>query len=300
MLTLEEVFTPRQISDVADGLSYLHSHNVIHGDLKGPSILVDDMGHARLADFGLAAVAPDFGSPGSVRDGHAVRWAAPEILDRGRPVCKESDIYSFGMVVIEAFTGKAPFYGVAPTTVAVGVLSGKRPTRPTHQSLTNDIWEMIERCWDKDLQHRPDISEVVHCLQTALALQHDHLDVNDNEVPDDATLGSVQQRELSLGSRLRRSRWAPISYILGRLSKLRKFIPAPRHTSDTETARDAGSRGCEKPTDRRRKSSIHESAPLIPSQAEDHTISPERSLVRRKRHPFSLRAYSKRMWLGRL
>lgn len=64
-------------------------------------MLVDGVGCARLADFGLAAVVPDFGSAGTIEDGHAVRWAAPEILTKGRSVSRESDIYSFAMVVIE-------------------------------------------------------------------------------------------------------------------------------------------------------------------------------------------------------
>jgi len=184
-----------------------------------PSILVDDTGHARLTDFGLAAVTPEVGSAGSIKDGHAVRWAAPEVLDKGRSVSKESDVYSFAMVVIEvwirnllriscvtyrykAFTGIAPFYGIPPTTVAVGILSGDRPTRPTHPSLTNDLWGMTERCWNQDPQHRPDISEVVRCLQTSLVLRRDHVDLNENQAPDDTTSGGFQQTELSLGEYL--------------------------------------------------------------------------------------------------
>ena len=59
------------------------------------------MGHARLTDFGLATVAPEFGPPEPMTDDHAVRWAGPEILDREQPVSKKSDVYSLGMVMIE-------------------------------------------------------------------------------------------------------------------------------------------------------------------------------------------------------
>lgn len=65
---------------------------------------MDETGHARLTDFGLAAVAPEFGVAESITDGHAVRWAAPEILDRERPVSKKSDIYSFAMIVVEVWS----------------------------------------------------------------------------------------------------------------------------------------------------------------------------------------------------
>lgn len=71
-----------------------------------PSILVDDTGRARLTDFDLAAVVLDFGSAGTIKDGHAVRWAAPEILDKERPVSRKSDIYSLAMVMIEVWSRK--------------------------------------------------------------------------------------------------------------------------------------------------------------------------------------------------
>ncbi|KAF9647770.1 kinase-like protein [Thelephora ganbajun] len=243
------------ISDVADGLNYLHSHNIIHGDLKGPSVLMDDAGRARLTDFGLSAVALDFGSAGSIKDGHAMRWAAPEILDREKPVSKKSDIYSFSMVVVEAFTGKAPFYGIAPTTVAVGILSGNRPTRPTHPDLTDDLWEIIQCCWSQDLGHRPDISEVVLRLRTTVDPRRDHADVKDDPETDDTTSASVQSRGLPLGLHSRPSRWAPISCVFQRLCALGKPYPVPRSTSDAELVQDARPREYEKSIDRRRQSS---------------------------------------------
>jgi len=55
----------------------------------------------------------------------------------------------------------------------VGILSGKRPERPTHPSLTDELWDLIQRCWDQEPQLRPGISEVVSYLQAALATQGD-------------------------------------------------------------------------------------------------------------------------------
>jgi len=112
-----------QLSDVAKGLCYLHSSNVIHGDLKGvrgcseyylttiltpnqPNILVDDSGHARIGDFGLATVARASDSLGSTsrQHGHTARWAAPEVLNEGT-YSKEADMFSFAMVMIEVCRG---------------------------------------------------------------------------------------------------------------------------------------------------------------------------------------------------
>ena len=118
-LYLFRTYARYQLSDVAKGLCYLHSCNVIHGDLKGvrdcfkprfttvltphqPNILMNDSGHACIADFGLAKVALD---PDSVRsalcqNGYTPRWTAPEVMNGG-PCSKEADSFSFAMVMIE-------------------------------------------------------------------------------------------------------------------------------------------------------------------------------------------------------
>jgi len=255
-----------------------------------------------------------------------LRWAAPEILDDERPVSKESDIYSFAMVVIEAFTGKAPFHGIPPTTVAVGVLAGNRPTRPMHMNLTNNLWEMIKRCWSQNPQKRPEISEVVLCLRATLALRHDRVGLDDDRAQAGMTSGSTQRRGLSLGLRFWPSRWTSVSSILRRLSELGKFSPALRSTSDAEPTS-----GCrEKHTDRRHQSSsvlskkqrkeglpyrvarrlristahrrsktkavaMHDTVPLTSNRTEKHSmpLTFKRSLMRWTKCHVLLRAYSK-------
>ena len=69
-----------------------------------PNILVDRVGHARITDFGLAAVTQNLESVRSVSgdQDHTVRWTAPEILNKKGTYCKEADIFSFAMVMIEA------------------------------------------------------------------------------------------------------------------------------------------------------------------------------------------------------
>lgn len=72
-----------------------------------------------------------------------------------------------------------------PTTVAVQISSGKRPERPEHPSLTNDLWNLNQRCWDQEPLLRPEISEVVNHLQTCLAVQEGHADGTDVSTTDD-------------------------------------------------------------------------------------------------------------------
>ena len=105
-----------QLSDVAGGLYYLHFCSMIHGDLNGvcdcsiprstsvlisgqSNILVDATGHARITDFGLAAVNST--GTGSVKHDNRIRWIAPEIIDGREAHSKEADIFSFAGVAIE-------------------------------------------------------------------------------------------------------------------------------------------------------------------------------------------------------
>ncbi|KAG6903697.1 hypothetical protein DXG01_015534, partial [Tephrocybe rancida] len=73
--------------DVGSGLTYLHKNSIIHGDLKGASILVDDVGRARLTDFGISmsdtqVIARTTQSSGNTGGG-LTRWQAPELFAVG-------------------------------------------------------------------------------------------------------------------------------------------------------------------------------------------------------------------------
>jgi hypothetical protein len=88
----------------------------------------------------------------------------------------------------KTFTGRVPFYERTPTAVAVDVLSGNRPERPIDPNLTDDLWNMTEKCWNRDPLWRPGISEVILRLRVA---------TENGEPLDVTTLGSFPQREPS-------------------------------------------------------------------------------------------------------
>ena len=96
--------------EIASGLAYLHEEGIVHSDLHGGNILVDDDGHARLADFGMALIAEGTAyNYGSLHGGGAIRWSAPELLDpeefgfeNSRPTF-QSDIYAFACMCVEVW-----------------------------------------------------------------------------------------------------------------------------------------------------------------------------------------------------
>ncbi|KAF9646470.1 kinase-like protein [Thelephora ganbajun] len=155
------------LSEVAEGLCYLHSCNVIHGDLKGLNILVDDSGHTRIADFGLAMVTqnPDSMPSAPPHRGYTPRWAAPEVMTE-EAYSKEADIFSFAMVMIEVFTSAVPFGNVSHYKAMSAVVEGERPPRPKHPAVTGGLWELMRRCWNQDPFSRPEVSEILQALST--------------------------------------------------------------------------------------------------------------------------------------
>jgi len=202
------LLTAPQLSDVADGLKYLHSHNVLHRGLKGvrnlpnayraavltPSygqsrILVDESGRARIGSFSTATVTQDRDPVQNILDEYTARWTAPEILNEQGPYSKEADIFSFAMVIIEVrygqlivhqvsiyppstsiqvFTGAVPFSGSPHPAAMLAIMDGKRPPRPTHPAFTNRLWALARRCWAQVPRSRPAASEVSRVLHSLL------------------------------------------------------------------------------------------------------------------------------------
>ncbi|KAG6843375.1 hypothetical protein H0H87_005296 [Tephrocybe sp. NHM501043] len=177
--------------DVAKGLSYLHNEGVIHGDLKGPNVLIDGTGRARLADFGLSVVSdPDIiawtTQSKTTSQGGSVRWQAPELfvvedsdVESEEETVKNtmaSDVYAWGCVCLEVFTGQIPF---SETTNNVAVIhrvhAGAHPRRPLasqpcwkNWGLTEEIWSLMKRCWDKDPTQRPSASAIAEHFASTL------------------------------------------------------------------------------------------------------------------------------------
>ncbi|KAJ3482587.1 hypothetical protein NLI96_g6879 [Meripilus lineatus] len=111
--------------EIAQGLSYLHSEGVVHGDLRGVNILVDSNGKMKLADFGLAVIAEAGESLTATIRGGAFGWLAPELIDPesfGLPNTRPtfaSDVYSFACVCIELLSCRSPFFGVADAQIVM-------------------------------------------------------------------------------------------------------------------------------------------------------------------------------------
>ncbi|KAJ8079686.1 hypothetical protein PM082_016507 [Marasmius tenuissimus] len=153
----------RLLYEVAQGIEYLHSEGIVHGDIKGANIMIDDESHPRLTDFGLTVLHD--AQHNTTDHGGTLRWMAPELFfgpNSSRTFA--SDMYAFGCVCVELYTGRPPFADVAHDLhVLTKVYGGERPARPPRMS--EDLWLLVNRCWNRHNEERPSARDVCHELE---------------------------------------------------------------------------------------------------------------------------------------
>ncbi|KAJ6486687.1 kinase-like domain-containing protein, partial [Mycena sanguinolenta] len=164
----------RLLLEIAQGLDYLHSMNVVHGDLRGTNILISDDGNASvfnacLSDFGLATTIADAdsttaGVTSSSNRAGSVRWFAPELIEPTRFGCpkflrtKASDVYAYACVCLELYTQSPPFAHLLDITAFLRVIEGKRPEQPP--TMPAALWQLVSTGWAEDFRARPNIHDI--------------------------------------------------------------------------------------------------------------------------------------------
>ncbi|MQL80324.1 hypothetical protein Taro_012753 [Colocasia esculenta] len=168
--------------DTAKALAYLHEAiepKVVHRDIKSSNILIDDEFSAKVSDFGLAKLLGAGKSHITTRVMGTFGYVAPEYANTGL-LNEKSDIYSFGVVLLEAITGRDPVDYGRPANEAnlvewlkmmVGsrrseeVLDPNIEVRPSTRALKRALLTAL-RCVDPDSEKRPKMSQVVRMLES--------------------------------------------------------------------------------------------------------------------------------------
>ena len=164
-LPLEEALPiARQI---ADALEAAHEKGIIHRDLKPVNIKIKPDGGVKVLDFGLAKIAEQTAPAGDPENLPTVQMGAtvagqimgtPAYMSpeqaKGKAVDRRSDIWSFGVVLFEMFTGRQMFEGETATDILAAVMRAEPDWTMLPKDVPRRIRELLKRCLVKDDKRR--------------------------------------------------------------------------------------------------------------------------------------------------
>jgi hypothetical protein len=156
---------------VARALGYVHQNQIIHRDVKPENVNIDDSGHAKLMDFGIAKAADlSLTQPGYVLG--TPYYMAPEQI-MGKPVTPSIDIYAFGIMLYEMLLGTRPYGGESIETIFYKIMHEPLDLSPLAMAgIPPEAVAIVARCTRKESTARyPDFSAVVTDLENALGTQ---------------------------------------------------------------------------------------------------------------------------------
>ncbi|EIT85039.1 serine/threonine protein kinase [Fictibacillus macauensis ZFHKF-1] len=168
VLSVEESI--RIIREIASGMVIAHDYGIIHRDIKPHNILINEEGVAKVTDFGiaLAITSATITHTNSVLG--SVHYFSPEQA-RGGVANAKSDIYSLGIVLFEMLTGRVPFTGESPVSVALKHLQEEVPEpRKFNPGIPQSVENVILKALTKNPAYRYESAlEMMDDLDTALS-----------------------------------------------------------------------------------------------------------------------------------
>ncbi|MBE0713673.1 MAG: protein kinase [Candidatus Aminicenantes bacterium] len=135
---------------VCEGLEEAHRLGVIHRDLKPGNIMIDKDGDAKIMDFGIARSLSGRGITGAGVMIGTPEYMSPEQVE-GKEVDQKSDIYSLGVILFEMVTGRLPFAGDTPLSVAhKQKYDAPEDPKKLNAQVSDDLARVILKCLAKD------------------------------------------------------------------------------------------------------------------------------------------------------
>lgn len=160
---LKEPLIRNFVRQILTGLAYLHNKGIIHRDIKGANVLVDNKGGIKISDFGISkkVEAGLLTSSSNHRPSlqGSVFWMAPEVVKQTSYTLK-ADIWSLGCLIVEMFTGSHPYPDCSQLQAIFKIgTGGSAPTIP--QRSTAEAKQFLGQTFELDHNKRPTADELL-------------------------------------------------------------------------------------------------------------------------------------------
>jgi serine/threonine protein kinase len=143
------------LSNIVNGLANIHEMGLMHKDFHSGNIVSQTLSLSYITDFGLCKPVTE-NDPENIYG--VIPYMAPETLSRGE-YTQASDIYSFGMVMLEVLTSYPPYYNIPHNeNLAMGICEGLKPEIKCE--IPQFLKEIMEKCWNFEPFDRPTAKEL--------------------------------------------------------------------------------------------------------------------------------------------
>ncbi|XP_057309725.1 atrial natriuretic peptide receptor 1-like isoform X2 [Hydractinia symbiolongicarpus] len=181
-IELDWMFRVSFADDISKGLGAIHKSSVeLHGNLSSLTCVIDNRWVCKLTDFGMFHFKQELDAnynylPYGMTKAKEQFWWAPEVLRDKKNRVRESDIYSFGMVLYEIFMKQRPFFDVIDNgskhpqdlirEIAIIPSFHLRPSLLNNENTPEIIIDLIKQCWSENIHSRPSLKEITKIIQS--------------------------------------------------------------------------------------------------------------------------------------
>ena len=177
------------IHDVASGVAYLHSREVVHQDIKPDNILIDDLGNYVITDFGISTRARSTlrkSVVGGSASGGTTAYMGPERFSRQPAPTKASDVWSFGAMVYEVLEGIVPF-----GEIGGGLQKGGAEIPYIAANVSDALKFTVYKMLSKETWDRPTAETLMNWAQNPNSIEIDYDLLNTEEQPQTPTSDNI-------------------------------------------------------------------------------------------------------------
>ncbi|KAL4451158.1 hypothetical protein ABPG74_021480 [Tetrahymena malaccensis] len=144
------------VKQIINAFYYLHSHQIVHRDLKSYNILLDVGFKIKLCDFGLARKYSDLNQGNSKFSGTPT-YMAPELFQK-KGYDEKVDVFAFGTLLWEIYAQEVPFDGLEPNDIMARVTNDEQ--LPQKQTINSNIYKLIVKCRALNPNLRPSFEKI--------------------------------------------------------------------------------------------------------------------------------------------